>query len=421
MNVRLLALFMVVALLVPAATVVARGQAEEEEIVLQFPTFWVGQDSKADPVAQLVSQFNEQHEGEIRVEIEPVPDTDGYRSTVNTRMSAGDPPDIFVFQPDPTTLQFYEEDGLLMDFTEEFGDRWAGRFQESYIEASTVAGQTKSVPYEIGITPIWYNTRLFERAGIAEFPETLDGFAEAAEALKAAGIVPTSQMTGGANAWTSMLWYSHIIGSIGGPDAWERDLDHPQYEQAAEILLRLYTDGNTTRDAVGGDADVSGGHYLAERTAMFINGPWYIGRIADAAPEVHRATRLVPAPGVGGGYHGHQVGFLQSNLAAAHTDDPDRREAVLKFMDWMTLPENVAMITEQAGSLFGIDYQIDPGVDPLLAEFVAAQNAATFTIPHFESQFPVEVVREFGQAIGEMVVAGASPAEFVGFLRAAAE
>ncbi len=417
---RVFVLFLIAAFAFPVIGVFAGGAAEEEAIVLQFPTFWVGTDSKAVPVEELVSEFNQMHEGEIRVQIEPTPDTDGYRQTINTRLAAGDLPDLFIFQPDPTTMQYYEAEDVLMDFADELQDGWGDRFQGSQMEAATVDGMVKSIPYEIGVTPIWYNTRLFYQAGIDEFPTTFGEFWEAAEALKDAGITPTSQMTGGANAWTSMLWYSHIIGSIGGPDAWDRPLDHPQYEQAAEILLQLYSDGNTTGDAVGGDADVSGSHYLAQRTAIFSNGPWYIGRVAGDAPEVHQATQLAPAPAVEGGEHGHQVTFALSNLAAAHTDDPARREAVVKFMQWMTEPDNVAMITEEAGSLFAINYEIDPSIDPLLSEFVRVQNEAPFTLTDMERAFPVAVVQEFGGAIEAMVAGGASPAEFVEILKDAA-
>jgi len=392
-------------------------QQETDVTVLEFPTFWVGEDSKAEMVEQLVNEFNEEHTGETQVEIQPMPDTDGYRSTINTRISAGDPPDVFVFQPDPTTFEFYEAEEVLMDFSDVFEDRWADRFQQSAVEQMTIDGETKSIPYEVGVTPIWYNERLFDEAGVDSFPETFEEARDAFEALKDSGITPTSQMTGGANAWTSMLWYSHIVGSIGGPQAWDEPLDHPQYEQAAAILQELYSNENTTSDAVGGDADVSGGHYLAERTAIYINGPWYIGRVQEDAPEVYENTRIAPAPAVEGGEHGHQVAFAQSNLAAAHTDDPERREAVIEFMDWMTMPENVARITDDAGSLFSIDYEIEAGDDHLLQQFVEAQSNAPFTISHFEDEFEVSVVQQFGTAIEEMVLGGASPAEFVEILQ----
>ena len=254
---------------------------------------------------------------------------------MNTQLASGSAPDLFIFSPNPTTFQYYESD-VLMDFTEELSGPWSENFVAGYIEASTRDGRTKTVPYEIGLTPIWYNSAHLAQVGYDEFPKTMDEFWELAEALKAADVVPTSQMTGGGNAWTSMLWFSHIVGSLGGPDVWSRPLSDPVFEEAAAVLMRLYQDGNTTRDAVGGDAGVSGGHYMAGNTAVFLNGPWYIGRIRNDAPDTYAATKVAAAPQVGD-YHGHQIGFMLSNLAAANTDDPRRRAAVVKWMQFMTV------------------------------------------------------------------------------------
>jgi len=387
---------------------------EEGEIVLTFPTFWVGQDSKSGPLAVLVQDFNNENSGRVKVAIEPSPDTDGYRDKLNTQLSSGRAPDIFVFNPDPTTFQYYESD-VLMDFTDDMTGAWRDSFVESYVLDSTKNGQLKSIPYEIGITPIWYNSDLMAQAGVSAFPETWDDFMDAAEKLKAAGIVPGSQMTGGSNAWTSMLWFSHIMGSLGGPDVWSKPLTDPIYVEGAEYLKMLYADGNTTRDAVGGDAGVSGGHYMAGDTATFINGPWYIGRIRGDAPEVHAATRLAAAPQIGE-YSGHQIGFMLSNLAAGNTDDPRRRDAVVKFMKYMTAPENVKMVSEAAGSLFAVKFELGADADPLQREFVRAASDASFAIGHFQSQVDVSVIQEFGQALAAMALDEATPEEFVQML-----
>lgn len=392
----------------------AGGDKEEGEIVLNFPTFWVGQDSKAASIAALVEEFNAQNAGEIRVVIEPNPDTDGYRDKLNAQMAAGSAPDIFVFNVDPTTLQYYDSD-ILFDFTDELKGSWGNDFVESYITESSRNGRVKTVPFEIGITPVWYNMDLLRKAGITEVPETFNDFLAMADALKAAGITPTSQMTGGSNAWTSMLWYSHILASIGGPDVWSKPLGDPVYVQAAEVLAQLYADGNTTRDAVGGDAGVSGGHYLAEDTAVFINGPWYIGRVRGDAPSVHAATKVAAAPKVGN-YGGHQIGFLLSNLAAGNTDDPRRREAVIKFMKFVTSPDNVKMISEKAGSLFAIKYELGSDADPLQREFVSAASSASFVVGHFVSKYSVKVVSEFGQALAALALEEVDAQGFVDML-----
>ena len=123
--VRGLALLLIFAIAIPVFANGGSDTAMEEtgEIVLSFPTFWVGQDSKSGPIATLLETFNNENAGEIKVLIEPNPDTDGYRDKINTQLSSGRAPDIFVINPDPTTFQYYDSD-ILMDFTDELSGSW---------------------------------------------------------------------------------------------------------------------------------------------------------------------------------------------------------------------------------------------------------------------------------------------------------
>jgi raffinose/stachyose/melibiose transport system substrate-binding protein len=418
---KVLCLLSIAMLLFSAVPIFSAGAQEESagEIELTWPCIWVGQDSKAGSIEELVNEFNAMHEGEIRVVIEPQPDYDGYEDTIRTRIAARQVPDIFTFKLNPTTKAYFSGD-LLMDFSDELDAGWADVFNKGNLNAVTFNNATKALPYEIAITPIWYNSALFEEAGIDSFPKTMSEFWTATEKLKSIGVVPTSQMTGGTNSWTSMLWYSHFLGSYGGPNIWEEDWDDPAFTEAAAILKRLYTDGNTTSDAIGADAGVSGGHYQAGRTAMFINGPWYIGNIRANSPEVYENTKLAPAPKAGE-YYGHQTGWLHTIIGAANTDDPARREAVITFLKYLTAPENAKRVSLAAGSLLSINFDItdEDEVDPLQAEFIRMGNEATFLIDHMEAAKSVDVVYELGQAIGSMVLEDKSPAEFVDMLEAA--
>lgn len=405
----------IIAFVIIIALVFVACPQQSDEIVLNWPTFWVGQDSKAATVRALVDEFNAQNEGVIRVEMEAIPDVDGYREKINALIAAGDVPDIFIFNPDATTFQFYEAD-LLFDFTDYLKGTWGEVFVPGSVADATRDGRVKSLPYEIAITPIWYNAALFEQAGISEFPRTIDEFWVAADKLLAAGITPTSQMTGGSNAWTSMLWYSHLLASIGGEDVWSNRLPDAQYEQAADIMQRIYQQ-YTTKDAVGGDAGVSGGHFLSGKTAIFINGPWYIGRVRADAPEVYENTRLAPAPAVRGGSYGHTIGFQLSNLAAANTDDPDRAEAIVNFMKWMTAPQNVRTVSLDSGSLFAIQFDVgNADLDHLQRQFIEIAGNATFIVPHFQSQYPTDLVAEFGQGLGALALGQKNSSDFVSTL-----
>lgn len=394
----------------------AAGQQDgaDKEVVLKWPTIWVGEDSKAPMVAALVDEFNTKYAGKYKVEIEANPDYDAYRNKLNSQIAAGVVPDLFVFNPDPTSFAFYEGD-LLLDFSDDLAGSWGDNFVAGAVKGATRNGAVKSIPYEVGYTPVWYNMDIFKAAGLSDIPKTYDEFFDACEKIKAAGFIPTSQMTGGTNAWTSMLWFSHIAASIGGPTVWEKDISDPVFVKAAEILKMMYSDGNTSRDAVGGDAGVSGGHFLAGRSAMFINGPWYIGRVRNDAPDVFNAVKIGPAPAAAGGKAGAQIGFPQSNLAAGNTDDPAKREAVVAFMKWMTEPENVKKISMDAGSMFAVKFGVGAGeeVDFVQGQFMNAVNDSSFVNTHFQANFATDVVAEFGQALAKMALGDATPAEFI--------
>ena len=101
-------------------------------------------------------------------------------------MAAGQIPDIFIFNPDPTSFQYYEGDGLL-DFTDDLKGSWGNDFVDGTVAGATKNGRTKSVPYEIALTPIWYNSALFEKAGVRKFPTTMDEFVVACDKLLAQG------------------------------------------------------------------------------------------------------------------------------------------------------------------------------------------------------------------------------------------
>ncbi|MBI9097443.1 MAG: extracellular solute-binding protein [Spirochaetaceae bacterium] len=410
--------FLVLALILVIAGTVTGCKPKEEikEVTLQWPCIWVGEDSKAEAVAALVEQFNADNAGSIRVEIEAQPDYDGYEQKIRTSIAAGIVPDVFTMKLNPTTKAYYESP-LLMDFSKELDMGWSKDFNDGTVSQATVDGMVKSLPYEVAITPVWYNMDLLKKAGVSSYPKTYDEFLDTAAKLKAAGIIPTSQMTGGSNAWTSMLWYSHFLASFGGKNVYDNPFEGDAYVKAAEVLLAMFSDGNTSRDAVGGDAGVSGGHYLAAESAMFINGPWYIGRVKGDAPDVYAATEVGPAPAVGSN-SGAMIGFLQTNFAAAaNADDPAKAAAAVKFIKWMTKGENVAKISKQSGALFAVKYDASSIDDALQQKFIEASNNASFTISHLAGVVPADVVSEFGQALGKMALGEATPAEFVEMLK----
>ena len=64
------ALALLLALTMIFALCACGQQAKAEEITINFPSVWVGTDSKAPYMEQLIAKFNEENAGKIKVVVE---------------------------------------------------------------------------------------------------------------------------------------------------------------------------------------------------------------------------------------------------------------------------------------------------------------------------------------------------------------
>ena len=394
--------------------VFASSPKEKKQIELNYVTWWVGADTKGPMIEKLVKEFNDSHAGKIHVTIQGTPDADGLENSINTSIAAGTPPDIFNWRPTISGFDSWYGSDVFMDFTEDIKGDWSKSFAEGILEQSTYNGATKSLPYEMAYTPVWYNMDILKAAGVNKIPETMDEFWAMCSAVKAAGYYPTAQMTGGNNAWTSMLWYTFICGALGGPDVFDNFNEefgkNPVFVQAAEILRRMFVEFSHT-DALGGDAGVAGGHYLAGQTAAFINGPWYIGRVESEAPTVASATKMAFFPGIN--YDKIMVSSTLTNFAAANTKDPERRAAVIEFLKFMTNPENAKRVAEDSGAVLAIKFNSSYAPGSLSAQVQDVINQSKGFVNYWQFYVSADVLREFGQALSAMVQNRITPTQFV--------
>jgi raffinose/stachyose/melibiose transport system substrate-binding protein len=379
-----------------------KAGASSGPIELRWSSIWVGQDSKAPSVQQLVDAFNTANQGKIKVVIDPQPDYNAYEQKVRTSIAGGQAPaDIFTIKLNPTTEEFYQSP-LLMDFAKVMDAGWKADFQAGPLAQSTINGELKSLPMETGMFPLWYNMDLMKKAGVSTIPTTMDEMWADFDKLKAAGIYPTSQMTGDTNAWTSMLWYSMFAVSLGGVNVWQKPFTDPAFVQAAELIKRLIKDYSTP-DAVGLGAGDSGGHFLAQRTAVFTNGPWYAGRKDLKATSFFPHIQLALCPPAGNTKN-VLVSRLQANICAAATKDPNRQAAILKFLKYLTTPANIAKIEAGSGAMFAINTDYKPTNNELFKQFYDLGAKYTTTATDLEAALGAEATLEFEQQLSALVL-----------------
>lgn len=390
----------------------AQSQAEtapQKEVELRWASIWVGNDSKAPAVEAIVKEFNAAHAGKIKVVVEPQPDYNAYEQKIRTSLAANQAPaDIFTIKLNPTTETFYQSK-LLMDFAKVMDPQWLATFDSGPVAQSTIGGVLKSLPMETGVLPLWYNMDAFNSVGVTSVPKTMGELFSAFDKLKAAGIAPSSQMTGDTNAWTSMIWFSHFAVSMGGTNVWDKSFTDPAFVEAAKLLKRFITEYSTS-DAVGLGAGGSGGHFLAGRTAVFSNGPWYAGRADLAATPFFNSIKIAGLPPIGS-TSDFIISRLQANICAASSKDSAREAATIEFLKFLTSAKNITRIAESSGAMFAIktDYLPTMGLQKQFYEVVNSAKAVAFDL---EAALGAEVTLEFAQQLGALALGRISAEEF---------
>ena len=417
---KLLGVLLVAALVLSLGATAAFADSSEE-IVINFPSIWVGTDSKAPYLAKLIEDFNAENAGSIRVEVEEQTDYQAYRDKIRTTITTGNVPDLAILD---TTfdIQAYAASGKFLNLTPYLEEGWGENFSDGAFDAWSVDGQVTILPFESAVfTPI-YNTEILAAVGWDHFPTTYDEFFQLAEDTKAAGYNFVGQMAG-ENAWSSMLWYSLIVEAIGGKDVYANGLADPAFVEAAGVLKALY---DYTFDGAisAGAADVNG-HFIARDTLIYLNGPWWIANFykEDNAQDGVLLADVVDVavnPAYEGGKgDGGLVTTVQGFLAAAKQDDPAKEAAVVKFLQYISEPERVAEWALSSGSMFFIKYTPSEDTTLISQKVTEVANNANYTILHVNGAFPTAFSTEFPAAVSALVLGEVDEQGFVDQLQLA--
>lgn len=151
---------------------------------------------------------------------------------------------------------------------------------------------TYGLPYSFGLGGFWYNTELFEEAGIDAPPETLDDLYDAIDALKDADITPIA--VGAGDGWPAAhYWYNFAVKTCP-PEVLQDvqsslDFSDACFTEAGELLQEFieaepFQDGYLATSAQQG-AGSSAGMLATESAAMELMGHWNPGVMGGILQE----------------------------------------------------------------------------------------------------------------------------------------
>ncbi len=280
------------------------GDAEGDDVTI---TWWHNATSGPLPAVweEVAAEFEAANPG-VKVEQTGYQNEDLQRTLIPNALSAGDPPDLFQVWPGGE-IRDQVENGYLMPLDDVIGDTISS--VGATVSPWQVDGETYAVPFTFGIEGFWYNTDLFEQAGIDAPPETLDELKDAVGKLRDAGITPIA--VGAGDKWPAAHWWYQFALHSCSPEtlktaAADFDFSDECFVDAGNELeefigINPFQEGFLGTPAQTG-AGSSAGLVANGQAAMELMGHWNAGVIGGLTPdeEVPEFLGWFPFPAIEG-------------------------------------------------------------------------------------------------------------------------
>lgn len=304
---------------------------------------------------------------------------------LQTAMNSGDAPDGFLARGGGK-LQDMVDAGQVQDITDQITDDTKAVIPESAFAALTIDGKVYGVPTAVLPGGIFYSMDLFEQAGIAETPKTMDELNDAVDKLKAAGIDPIA--LGAKDAWPAAHWYYFFALRTCSQDVLQNssvqgDFSDPCWLEAGQELedftaTEPFNSGFLTTSAQQG-AGSSAGLVANHKAAMELMGAWNVGVIGDLTPNQEPLPDLgwFPFPAVegAGGSQTAMMGGLDAFACSAEA--PPECAQFLNFVSQTPYQEKYA----EAFSTLPANTEAQSVVaEPALQDILDSYNNADYVV-----------------------------------------
>ncbi|MEZ0165941.1 sugar ABC transporter substrate-binding protein [Kineococcus sp. LSe6-4] len=256
-------------------------------------------------VRQVVDAFNASQDA-VSVEVTPVLDGQ-YVTKLATAIRGGNVPDI-VDIDDINSMLFIYRDSFtdLTPLVEQLD--FADRLNPGQLGLATRDQRHYGVPYIADNSLLYYNTELFERAGLdpVEHTRDFDGLLEAARAIGA--------LEEGTYGWTIDGNAAGILGFVVQPHLWAADAPNIVGEvgdqrgaiegndavrRTFELYRTMWTEGLMPQSNFSGDGARWGADFRDGRIGLFPSN--FSLAALSATPEMRAKTGVVLLPGPDGG------------------------------------------------------------------------------------------------------------------------
>lgn len=310
-------------------------------IEIRFSSSWAGADSKAVYLERVIDVFEEKHPN-IKVINESVYGED-FLFKLKANFASGNGPDVFGLWPG-SDLELLIQNDMIADLSRVLVEdqEWSSNFDPKVFEFLDQGYKKYSIPFEIIYESLYINLDLFKTYNV-KIPTNYEELKMAIVKFKNNDIIPIAYNSTPEGSFI----YQNMVVQIAG----KYDAENPikrigtvksGYIEAMYMMKELYELGAFPENAFTLH-DVSRNElFINKEAAMIVQGSWF------NSDELDESVSIIPFPigdreknsviyGIGNGnFHINKSTF----------DDPEKGEAALIFLKFLTSDESRAIFDE---------------------------------------------------------------------------
>jgi raffinose/stachyose/melibiose transport system substrate-binding protein len=372
---------------------------------------------------QVASDFENDNPG-VTVNMEAMQHED-MLTQLDAAFQAGDTPDVYM-ERGGGELADHVEAGLTRDLTDDAAEEI--ETLGGTVQGWTVDDRVYALPFSVGVVGFWYNTEMFEQAGVSEPPSTWEEMYDAIDQLKAADMQPIS--VGAGDSWPAAhYWYQfalrHCAEEVLTDAVQTLDFTDECFLRAGEEVERLveaepFNRGFLSTPAQTGPTSASG-LLATEQVAMQMQGHWEPGVMAGLTEDgqgLGEKLGWFPFPEVEGGQGDPGAQLGGGDAWAVGADAP--QEAV-DFVRYLLSDEVQRGFAERDMGLPTNPAAGDAVADPALASLLEVRDEAPYVQLYFDTAFGQSVGGAMNDAIALVFAGQATARDIVDDTQAAAD
>ena len=274
------------------------------------------------------------------------PTSDEFWAAIPAAIAAGVGPDVIGFSDEGNAE--YMVNGVLEpldDLLKEVGmDK--SKFVPTLLNGWTYEGKLYGIPYDTSTSMLNINVDMWQKAGLGEYPKTMDELKQAAKALTKGDVKGLAIFINEFH----LTQYAHAFGGDWGNG---KTIDTKENAAGLQFVVDLFKEGLAiTPKQLAASWD--GEAFAKGKVAISTGGPWYIGYLKEASPDLKHVG--IPMP----------KGTVDAQSAYSHgfsvTKQSKSKLAAMKLIDYMTRDEAQLKGIENVGYV--------PAVQTLVSEYI---------------------------------------------------